>query len=137
MFLPRALTAVSLTASLAPWLAWASPIALERRELGGVLICTDPNAQGHCEYAVYRLDTCYNLPPALINNAATFAPDGEAFFCNPYIMKCDDICKSPQGCTMGPVSFDYPHKFNLTAVGWNHYITSFDCHLNRTAAAGQ
>jgi hypothetical protein len=34
---------------------------------------------------------------------------------------------------MGPVSFHYPHKFNLTAVGWNNYITSFDCHRNHTA----
>lgn len=47
-------------------------------------------------------------------------------------MKCDGICRSPQGCTMGPVSFDYVHKFNLTAVGWNKYITSFDCHRNQT-----
>ncbi|KAG7290279.1 hypothetical protein NEMBOFW57_000278 [Staphylotrichum longicolle] len=92
--------------------------------MGGVLICEKPHAQGHCEYAVYQLDTCYDLPPALINNAATFAPDGEAFYCNPYM--------SPQGCTMGPVSFDYVHKFNLTAVGWNKYITSFDCHRNQT-----
>jgi hypothetical protein len=48
-------------------------------------MCNEPNAQGHCVYGVYKLDTCYDLPPELINNAATFAPDGEAFFCNPYM----------------------------------------------------
>ncbi|KAK3301569.1 uncharacterized protein B0T15DRAFT_316353 [Chaetomium strumarium] len=102
-----------------------------------VLICNEANAKGHCEYAVYELEKCYNLPAGLINNAATFAPDGEAFYCYPYIMECGGICRSPTGCTMGAVSFDYPHKFNLTAVGWNKYITSFDCHRNTTAEANQ
>lgn len=50
-----------------------------------MLICNGANGQGHCEYGVYQLETCYNLPPALINNAATFAPDDEAFFCYPYM----------------------------------------------------
>lgn len=51
-------------------------------------------------------------------------------------MECGGICRSPTGCTLGSVSFDYPHKFNLTAVGWNKYITSFECHLNQTQAGG-
>jgi hypothetical protein len=33
---------------------------------------------------------------------------------------------------MGAVSFDYEHKFNMTAVGWNKYLTSFECHRNQT-----
>ncbi len=43
-------------------------------------------------------------------------------------MKCGGVCMSPSGCTMGAVSWNYDHKFNLTAVGWNKYITSFECH---------
>lgn len=31
------------------------------------------------------------------NNASTFAPDGEAFLCYPYIMPCGGICTSPTG----------------------------------------
>ncbi|SPQ26060.1 f6256023-dea7-4ad9-b616-15c82cfef3ce [Thermothielavioides terrestris] len=127
MFLKAVLSTVLIAG-----LAQASPVPVERRELGGILICNEPNAQGHCEYGVYKLETCYNLPPALIHNAATFAPDGEAFFCYPYLMECGGICTSPEGCTLGAVSFNYEHKFNLTATGWNKYITSFDCHSNKT-----
>ncbi|KAK4151776.1 hypothetical protein C8A00DRAFT_16867 [Chaetomidium leptoderma] len=117
-------------------LAQTSPVPSgDRHELGGVLICNDPNGQGHCEYAVYELEKCYNLPPALINNAATFAPDDAAFYCYPYIMECGGICRSPSGCTLGSVSFDYEHKFNLTEIGWNEYITSFECHRDRSADA--
>lgn len=39
---------------------------------------------------------------------------------------------SPTGCTFGAVSYDYENKFNLTKIGWNEYIESFECHLNRT-----
>lgn len=99
------LTTAILTVCLAS-LVQASPVSLERRELGGVrvpvnesrpqpgltfkqvLICNGPNGQGHCEYDVYQLETCYNLPPALVNNAATFAPDDAAFFCYPYMYVC-------------------------------------------------
>ena len=52
---------------------------------GQVLICNGANAQGHCEYAVYPLETCHDLPPTLVNNAATFAPDGDGFYCYPYL----------------------------------------------------
>lgn len=34
---------------------------------------------------MYELEKCYNLPKALNNQSATFAPDGEAFFCYPYM----------------------------------------------------
>jgi hypothetical protein len=47
-------------------------------------------------------------------------------------MECNAMCRSPTGCTMGAVSFESRHKFNLTAVGWNVYITSFDCYQNQT-----
>ena len=43
-------------------------------------------------------------------------------------MKCGGICRSPTGCTMGAVSWNYENKFNLTAVGWDKYITSFRCY---------
>ncbi|GAB1320766.1 hypothetical protein MFIFM68171_10976 [Madurella fahalii] len=110
----------------------ASSVPLEKREIGGVLICAEANAGGLCEYAVYELETCHNLPEPLIKNAATFAPDEGPFFCYPRLLRCEDICRSPTGCTFGAVSSDYPNKFNLTAIGWDTLITSFRCHLNES-----
>ncbi|KAK4662129.1 uncharacterized protein QC763_710860 [Podospora pseudopauciseta] len=100
-----------------------------RRSIGGVLICTNPNATGVCTHETYQLNKCYNLPDGLRNNAATFAPDPGNFFCYPYLKVCGGICTSPEGCTMGPVDSDYPHRYNLTAVSWDRFITSFDCLL--------
>ncbi len=48
-------------------------------------------------------------------------------------MKCGGVCMSPSGCTMGAVSWNHDHKFNLTAIGWNHYITSFRCYRDEPA----
>lgn len=45
---------------------------------------------------------------------------------------CGGICTSPTGCTFGAVTYDYKNKFNLTAIGWDKYISSFECHLNET-----
>ena len=47
-------------------------------------------------------------------------------------MPCGGICTSPTGCTFGAVSFDYVNKYNLSEIGWDHYIASFECHLNTT-----
>lgn len=47
-------------------------------------------------------------------------------------MECGGICMSPEGCTLGAVSFDYQHKFNLTEISWDKSIRSFDCHSNAT-----
>ncbi|KAL2133685.1 hypothetical protein VTI74DRAFT_1913 [Chaetomium olivicolor] len=134
--------AMALCCSLLLWAQFflalplsASPVSHERRELGGVLICNEPNAQGHWEYAVYEFNKCYDLPPGLRNNAATFAPDGDAFFCYPYAKECSDICLTPSGCTRGAVSFYWEHKFNLTTVGWNTLIGSFVCHRNQTSSS--
>ncbi|KAK1779211.1 hypothetical protein QBC45DRAFT_326391, partial [Copromyces sp. CBS 386.78] len=103
--------------------------ALQARTLGGVLICNGPNATQPCAYSVYEMETCYNLPEPFFRNASTFAPDEGGWYCYPYIMSCGEICTSPEGCTLGGVSFQYEHKFNLSAVGWDHYISSFECHL--------
>ncbi|KAK3692438.1 hypothetical protein B0T22DRAFT_447278 [Podospora appendiculata] len=100
----------------------------ERRELGGVLICNGANAQGNCQYKKYKLDTCYNVTAPYYKNASTFAPDGDNFYCYPYMMSCGGLCMSPEGCTLGAVSFSFPNKFNLSAIGWDHYISSFECH---------
>ncbi|KAK0711590.1 hypothetical protein B0H67DRAFT_491300 [Lasiosphaeris hirsuta] len=110
----------------------AMPIS--RRELGGVLICDGANAQGHCEYGAYELDKCYDLAAPLYQNASTFAPDGEAFYCYPYATSCGGVCTSPTGCTLGAVSFFYEHKFDLGAVGWEDGIASFECHRNETTS---
>ncbi|KAK0723102.1 hypothetical protein B0T26DRAFT_249355 [Lasiosphaeria miniovina] len=50
-----------------------------------VLICNGANAKGYCQYSVYKLDTCYNLPQQLKRNAATFVPDADKFYCYPYL----------------------------------------------------
>jgi hypothetical protein len=79
---------------------------------------------------VYELETCHQLPEPYHKNANTFAPDGEDFSCFPRITDCDQICQSPTGCTFGAVTFDYEHKFNLSAIQWDVNIASFDCILN-------
>ncbi|KAL6356087.1 hypothetical protein LRP88_09675 [Fusarium phalaenopsidis] len=91
----------------------ASPI--HKRELGGVLMCTGANATGTCHY----------------ENVKTFAPDGENFACYPRVYDCGGICKSPTGCTFGKVDFNYEHKYNLSAIGWDTLFQSFDCFEKR------
>ncbi|EOO04091.1 hypothetical protein UCRPA7_377 [Phaeoacremonium minimum UCRPA7] len=119
-----------LTAITSASLAAAKPIS--KRELGGVLLCTGANATGTCEHVVYPLETCVNVTAPFYQNAATFAPDGEEFFCYPYIMPCGGLCTSPTGCTMGPVDFTYKNKFNMSVTGWDHYLSSVTCHQGPT-----
>ncbi|ESA43294.1 hypothetical protein GE21DRAFT_4470 [Neurospora crassa] len=101
----------------------------QTRSLGGILICNGPNASQACAYNIYEMETCYNLPQQFFRNTNTFALDEGEWYCYPYIMSCREICTSPEGCTLGGVSSQYEHKFNLSAVGWDHYISSFECHL--------
>ncbi|KAK2608779.1 hypothetical protein QQS21_002636 [Conoideocrella luteorostrata] len=107
----------------------ASPI--EKREVGGILLCTGANATGTCNYQVYPLNTCQQLKAPFYQNTNTFAVDGEDFFCFPRLYDCGGICTSPTGCTFGSVDFNYEHKYNLSAIGWDKYIMSFDCQLKR------
>ncbi|KAJ2906831.1 hypothetical protein MKZ38_010329 [Zalerion maritima] len=99
-------------------------------ELGGILVCTGPDATGPCYHDTYSLNTCHDLEPSYANNAATFAPDGEPFYCLPKALGCDEICRSPTGCTFGPVDFAYGNKFDLGAIGWDTIIESFWCYKN-------
>ncbi len=64
-------------------------------------------------------------------NLNTFAPDGEAFACYPYGAPCGSICTSPEGCTLGAIDFNYPNKYNLSAVQWST-VESFNCFLKQT-----
>ncbi|KYK60177.1 hypothetical protein DCS_01312 [Drechmeria coniospora] len=105
----------------------ATPI--QTRALGGVLICTGPNATGTCMHKVVSLNVCQQLEAPFYRNASTFAPDREPFACSPRAFDCQGICRSPTGCTFGAVDFAYEHKFNLSAIGWNTIISSFDCFL--------
>ncbi|UKZ88567.1 uncharacterized protein TrAFT101_004319 [Trichoderma asperellum] len=102
---------------------------IEKREVGGLLLCTGANATGTCTYNVYELKTCHQLPAPFHHNTSTFAPDGEAFNCFPRIGDCGSICTSPTGCTFGAVDFNYKNKFDLGAIKWNTLISSFDCEL--------
>lgn len=84
-------------------------------------MCADPGAR-----AYYR---CYNMTAEFFQDAATFAPDSDVFYCYPYIMACGGRCTSPTGCTAGALSYNSTNKFNLTNWGgWDHLISSFECH---------
>lgn len=96
------------------------------------MLCTGANATGHCTHETYELQKCHQLPAPFYTNTSTFAPDGEDFFCWPRIYNCGDPCFSPTGCTFGRVDFNYEHKYNLTAIGWNTLIRSFDCQQKTT-----
>lgn len=99
-----------------------------------VLICNGARATGNCTYQVYRLDTCYNLTGPYYRDAATFAPDGDEFYCYPYMEPCGGVCTSPEGCTAGAVSYNTTDRFNLTALGgWDRYIAAFECHAGTAA----
>lgn len=123
-------------------------LSLYKRELGGVsvplyifclclmpywpfvtqvLLCTGANSTGTCSHEVYEFDVCHQLKAPFYHNTSTFSPDGEDFFCYPRTVNCDDICKSPTGCTFGPVDYEYENKANLTAIEWNTLISSFRC----------
>lgn len=109
--------------------------ALPKREVGGVLICRGANATGLCSYQTYVLETCQDLPADLSRDAATFAPDGDGFYCFPRAGSCEETCTSPTGCTFGAVDFYNPVKYDLSSVRWQNLIGSFDCHLNETSPA--
>ncbi|KAF4974236.1 hypothetical protein FZEAL_8836 [Fusarium zealandicum] len=106
-----------------------------KREIGGVLMCTGANATGTCHHEVYELKKCHQLPKPYYLNINTFAPDGEDFSCYPRVTGCDDICKSPTGCTFGAVDFNYEHKYNLSAIEWDTLFKSFTCSLKRNKTA--
>ncbi|RSL83450.1 hypothetical protein CEP51_004485 [Fusarium floridanum] len=127
------LSSVAVTALVSASAVSASPI--HKRELGGVLMCTGANATGTCHYEVYKLKECNQLPPPFYKNIKTFAPDGENFACYPRVYDCGGICKSPTGCTFGKVDFNYEHKYNLSAIGWDTLFQSFDCFEKRTPPA--
>ncbi|KAG5987411.1 hypothetical protein E4U43_005083 [Claviceps pusilla] len=105
----------------------ASPV--EKRQVGGVLLCTGVHGTGTCKYQVYPLNQCQQLPAPFYQNTRTFAVDDGDFECTPRLTNCGDICMSPTGCTFGAVDSNYQNKWDLGVIGWNTYITSFDCRL--------
>ncbi|KFG81597.1 hypothetical protein MANI_013988 [Metarhizium anisopliae] len=107
----------------------ASPV--EKRAIGGVLLCTGANSTGTCKYSVYELNKCHQLTEPFYQNTNTFALDGENFYCFPRLVNCTDICTSPTGCTFGAVDYSYEHKYNLSAISWDKYITSFQCGMKQ------
>ena len=48
-----------------------------------ILICEGANATGMCFHSTYSLEECHDVPGDLQRNAATFAPDGDGFYCYP------------------------------------------------------
>ncbi|KAJ4325309.1 hypothetical protein N0V84_003530 [Fusarium piperis] len=120
-----AATALISTSAVSAW-------PLHKRAMGGILICTGANATETCHYEVYKLEKCHQLPPPYYKNVKTFAPDGENFACYPRVYDCGGICKSPTGCTFGKVDFNYEHKYNISAIGWDTLFQSFDCFEKRT-----
>ncbi|KAJ4169925.1 hypothetical protein NW754_006070 [Fusarium falciforme] len=106
----------------------ASPI--HKRELGGPHV---HRSQRNRNLPLRGLQA-RKVPPAaspFYKNVKTFAPDGENFACYPRVYDCGGICKSPTGCTFGKVDFNYEHKFNISAIGWDTLFQSFDCFEKR------
>ncbi|KAH8176383.1 hypothetical protein LIA77_04801 [Sarocladium implicatum] len=117
------------------FLASASPIH-EKREIGGVLLCTGANSTGTCVHHVSQISQvgevkCNQLRSPFFENTATFAPDGEDFECFPRSYSCGEICRSPTGCTFGPVDYSFKYKYDLGRIGWKNLIQSFDCAMKR------
>ncbi|KAK3191023.1 hypothetical protein K4F52_002973 [Lecanicillium sp. MT-2017a] len=108
----------------------ASPLSIEQRSFGGILLCTGANSTGECTYKTYPLHECHQLEAPFFENTNTFALDGERFSCYPTLTSCDEMCNSPTGCTVGAVDFHYENKYNLGAIGWDKLIRSFKCFLN-------
>ncbi|KOS18513.1 hypothetical protein ESCO_000136 [Escovopsis weberi] len=107
---------------------FAAAVAAALSSFLAILICTGANATGACSYNVYNFTQCYQLDTPYYENVRTFAPDGEAFFCYPRMTNCGEPCFGPTGCTVGPVNFTYPHKYDFAAIGWNKHFKSFDCY---------
>ncbi|KAK2073885.1 hypothetical protein P8C59_008129 [Phyllachora maydis] len=124
----NAMTAVIVLVLASACMSGANPIA-QKRAVGGVLMCTGANSTGQCNHAVHPMDKCVNVTTALYHKVVTFAPDGEEFYCYPYENLCGvGICTSPEGCTLGAISYESPFKDNLTAVGWGQSVGSFECY---------
>ncbi|KAF3769822.1 hypothetical protein M406DRAFT_320071 [Cryphonectria parasitica EP155] len=119
-----------MTVLMTAVLSVATPIL--KRQVGGVLICNGINATGECTHLVAEVGQCTNLTAPYYQNTSTFAPDGEEFYCYPYLFSCGGICKSPEGCTYGAVSYNTTAKTNFTAGGWNNLIESFTCYSGAT-----
>ncbi|KAI0024697.1 hypothetical protein F4780DRAFT_549988 [Xylariomycetidae sp. FL0641] len=108
----------------------------EKRATGGILLCNGVNATGDCHYEVYALDACHNVPDGFSKKTSTFAPDGDGFYCTPYVGTCEMTCSSPTGCTFGgTIDFYNPAKFNLAEIAWDESLMSFECTLNSTSTA--
>ncbi|KAI0480236.1 hypothetical protein GGR56DRAFT_687225 [Xylariaceae sp. FL0804] len=104
-----------------------------KRQTGGVLLCQGVDATDTCNYTVYAMETCYDVPTGFSKNTSTFAPDGDDFYCFPRVGTCAETCTSPTGCTFGgALYFDNPAKYNLSMISWESSLMSFDCHLNST-----
>lgn len=102
-----------------------------------VLLCTGANQSGICQYQVVPMEKCIPLPKVLYGNTRTFALDGDEFYCFPRVTNCGDPCNHPTGCTYGHVDFGYQHKYNLSAVGWDKVVHSFDCHAGSAVGGGK
>ncbi|KAI5864505.1 hypothetical protein GGS23DRAFT_449765 [Durotheca rogersii] len=127
MKLLSAVTGIIATASCVA----AHPV--EKREVGGILICQGAYGTGPCHHEVYAMRTCYELPEGFAQDTKTFAPDDDSFFCWPRAGTCADICRSPTGCTFDILSFYNPAIWDLSTIKWDTILGSFNCELNRTS----
>ncbi|CAI6092053.1 hypothetical protein V2G26_013566 [Clonostachys chloroleuca] len=100
-------------------------------DVGGVLICTEAHGTGICTWDTYTMGACNQLKEPYYHNVTTFAPDDNGFECFPRLMDCGVVCKSPTGCTFGAVDFWYKNKWDLSAIGWDTLMASFDCRYKK------
>ncbi|KAJ3527479.1 hypothetical protein NM208_g10679 [Fusarium decemcellulare] len=113
----------------------ASPI-LHKREIGGVSPHVHRSQRnGHLPLRGVPAEGVPRPPQTLLPEHQHICPRREDFSCYPRVTSCDDICKSPTGCTFGAVDFNYENKFNLSAIKWNKLFKSFDCALKPKPAS--
>jgi len=50
-----------------------------------VLMCQGANATGYCQYRVWAIDECHDVPEPWFRNVKTFLVDGDDFYCWPRV----------------------------------------------------
>ncbi|RPD53470.1 hypothetical protein L226DRAFT_614791 [Lentinus tigrinus ALCF2SS1-7] len=99
-------------------------LRLEKRNIGGVYICSGTNWGGECGYAVQPLDTCIVLGSDWKNKIASFGPDS-CTMCFAY--KTDNCAFGDGFFWMFQHPGDASGGRSVTNNPWNKHIESFKC----------
>ncbi|TFK78445.1 hypothetical protein K466DRAFT_606978 [Polyporus arcularius HHB13444] len=97
---------------------------LEKRNVGGVYICSGTNWSGSCGHAVQPLDTCIVLGSDWKNEIASFGPDS-CTMCFAY--KTTNCAFGDGFVWMFQNPGDASGGRRVTNNAWNTHIASFKC----------